>query len=67
VGVFTQLEAVKARGLTPDQLQLSVEEAMSYETICLDIATPLHRIRSTKRVPAPHRTSSARFSRAYRA
>ena len=44
VGAFTQLEAVKARGLTLDQQQVPVEEVMSYETICLDVSTPLYRV-----------------------
>jgi CBS domain-containing protein len=44
VGVFTQLEAVTARGLPPALQQSPVEEAMSYETICLDVATPLYRV-----------------------
>lgn len=45
VGVFTQLEAVKARGLPLEQQQtLPVEEVMSYETICLDVSTPLYRV-----------------------
>ncbi len=44
VGVFTQLEAVKARGLSSDLQRMPVEEVMSYETICLDVATPLYRV-----------------------
>jgi len=44
VGVFTQLEAVKARGLSPERQQMPVEDVMSYETICLDVATPLYRV-----------------------
>lgn len=43
VGVFTQLEAIRARAL-PDALRKNaVEEVMSYETICLDADTPLYR------------------------
>ncbi len=44
VGVFTQLEAIKARGLPAEQRRMPVEEVMSYETICLDVATPLYRV-----------------------
>jgi CBS domain-containing protein len=44
VGVFTQLEAVKARGLSEDLQRMPVEEVMSYETICLDVSTPLYRV-----------------------
>ena len=44
VGVFTQLEAVKARGLSADLRRMPVEEVMSYETICLDVSTPLFRV-----------------------
>jgi len=44
VGVFTQLEAVKARALTPELQRMPVEEVMSYETICLDVSTPLYRV-----------------------
>jgi CBS domain-containing protein len=44
VGVFTQLEAVKARGLSADLQRMPVEEVMSYETICLDVSTPLYRV-----------------------
>jgi CBS domain-containing protein len=44
VGVFTQLEAVKARALSPELQKMPVEEVMSYETICLDASTPLYRV-----------------------
>lgn len=43
VGVFTHTEALAARRLHPDLLAVPVEEVMSYETICLDVATPLYR------------------------
>jgi CBS domain-containing protein len=43
VGVFTQAEAIKARGLSPEVLETPVERVMSYETVCLDVATPLFR------------------------
>ena len=43
VGLFTQLEAIRGRAL-PDALRLRpVEEIMSYETMCLDVETPLYR------------------------
>jgi predicted transcriptional regulator len=44
VGVFTQLEALHARALPVPLRQRSVEQMMSYETICHDVKTPLHRI-----------------------
>lgn len=43
VGVFTQLEAIRARALPAPLRKNSVEEVMSYETICLDVDTPLYR------------------------
>ena len=43
VGVFTHTEALSARRLCPDFLAAPVEEVMSYETICLDVATPMYR------------------------
>jgi len=43
VGVFTQLEAVRARKLPPELRSRPVEEAMSYETICLDAHTKVYR------------------------
>lgn len=43
VGVFTHTEALAARRLAPDFLGAPVEEVMSYETICLDAATPMYR------------------------
>ncbi|MBX3212639.1 MAG: CBS domain-containing protein [Labilithrix sp.] len=42
VGVFTQAEALAARKLTVPR-SVVVEEVMSYETICLDAATSVHR------------------------
>lgn len=44
VGVFTQKEAIKARSLPPAFRQTAVEQIMSYETLCHDVATPLYRI-----------------------
>lgn len=41
--VFTQMEAIRARALTPSQRLRPVEEIMSYETINLDADTPLYR------------------------
>jgi predicted transcriptional regulator len=44
VGVFTHTEAIQARALPPAFLETPVERVMSYETICLDIGTPLYRV-----------------------
>ncbi len=44
VGVFTHTEAIKARALPPDLLETPVEGVMSYETICLNVHTPLYRV-----------------------
>jgi predicted transcriptional regulator len=44
VGVFTHTEAIKARSLPREMLARPVEQVMSYETICLDVATPLYRV-----------------------
>jgi CBS domain-containing protein len=43
VGAFTQLEAIRARALSPELRRIPVEEVMSYETITLDASTPLYR------------------------
>jgi CBS domain-containing protein len=43
VGVFTQMEAIRARALSPELRLRPVEEIMSYETINLDEDTPLYR------------------------
>lgn len=43
VGVFTHAEALAARRLPPSLRSGPVEEVMSYETICLDVATPIYR------------------------
>lgn len=43
VGVFTHHEALSCRTLPPVLGDRPVEEVMSYETICLDGATPLYR------------------------
>lgn len=43
VGVFTHAEALAARRLPPELRRGPVEQVMSYETICLDAATPIHR------------------------
>jgi CBS domain-containing protein len=44
IGVFTQKEAMATRSLPPNLRQTPVERLMSYETICLDVATPLYRV-----------------------
>jgi CBS domain-containing protein len=43
VGVFTQLEAIKARALPARLRARPVEEVMSYATAYLDVSTPLYR------------------------
>jgi CBS domain-containing protein len=43
VGLFTQLEAIKARALPKPLRERPVEELMSYETAFLDASTPLYR------------------------
>jgi CBS domain-containing protein len=43
VGLFTQLEAIRGRALSPELRQRPVEEIMSYETMSLDVDTPLYR------------------------
>jgi predicted transcriptional regulator len=44
VGVFTYVEALKARALPPEFRRSAVEQIMSYETICLNVKTPLYRV-----------------------
>ena len=44
LGVFTHFEAMKARVLPPLIRKTPVEQVMSYETICMDVKTPLHRV-----------------------
>ena len=44
IGVFTHAEAIQARALPPTFLDTPVEGVMSYETICLDVGTPLYRV-----------------------
>lgn len=44
LGVFTHFEALKARALPPLLRKTPVEQVMSYETICMDVSTPLHRV-----------------------
>jgi predicted transcriptional regulator len=46
VGVFTHAEALAARKLPPTLRGTPVEDVMSYETICLDVSTPIHRVAS---------------------
>jgi len=43
IGVFTQREALASRALPASLRARPVEEVMSYETICLDVATPIFR------------------------
>lgn len=44
VGVFTQTEALTSRALPPALRRMPVEEVMSYETVALDVRTPLYRV-----------------------
>lgn len=44
VGVFTQTEALTARALPPQVRKMPVEEVMSYESVSLDVRTPLYRV-----------------------
>jgi CBS domain-containing protein len=44
VGLFTHTEAMLARALPAPYLDTPVEQVMSYETICLDVGTPLYRV-----------------------
>ncbi len=43
VGVFTSSEALAARSRAPHPQPARVEDAMSYEIVSLDVATPLYR------------------------
>lgn len=43
VGVFTHTEALAARKLPAALRAGPVEEVMSYETVCLDLSTPIYR------------------------
>jgi CBS domain-containing protein len=43
IGVFTHAEALAARRLPPSLREGPVEDAMSYETVCLDASTPVYR------------------------
>jgi predicted transcriptional regulator len=43
VGAFTHAEAIAARRLPPSLRRGPVEGVMSYETICLDVGTPVYR------------------------
>lgn len=43
VGVFTHTEALAARSLPPSLREQPIESVMSYETLCFDVQTPVHR------------------------
>jgi predicted transcriptional regulator len=49
VGVFTHAEALRALTLPPSMRKVPVEEVMSYETVCLDVGTPLYRVANQAR------------------
>jgi CBS domain-containing protein len=65
IGVFTQREAIRARGLPAAFRVQAVEQVMSYETICYDESTPLYRAAgamasmSTRRILATRQRSLA--------
>jgi CBS domain-containing protein len=44
IGMFTHHEALEAKNLPSMFLEAPIERVMSYETICLDIGTPLYRV-----------------------
>lgn len=44
IGVFTHTEAFRCRELPRAMRKIPVERLMSYETICLDVATPIDRV-----------------------
>ena len=44
VGVFTHTEALQALALPPAVRKVPVERVMSYELVCLHVATPLYRV-----------------------
>jgi CBS domain-containing protein len=49
VGVFTHTEALRSLALPPSMRKVPVEEVMSYETVCLNVSTPLYRVASHAR------------------
>jgi CBS domain-containing protein len=65
VGVFTHAEAIAARRLPPSFRRGTVEDLMSYETICLDVDTPVYRAAAyamamdVRRILAVHRRDLA--------
>jgi CBS domain-containing protein len=49
IGVFTHTEALHARALPPSMRHIPVERIMSYETVCLDVSTPIYRVANCAR------------------
>src|SRR5579859_1944489 len=49
IGVFTHTEALRAFALPPSMRHVPVERVMSYELICLNVSTPVHRVASQAR------------------
>lgn len=49
IGVFTHTEALASTKLPASLQTMPVERLMSYETICLDVATPAYRVASYAR------------------
>jgi predicted transcriptional regulator len=44
IGVFTHTEALRAAALPTSMQSIPVERVMSYETVCLDVSTPIYRV-----------------------
>jgi acetoin utilization protein AcuB len=44
IGVFTHDEALRASALPASMRKIPVERVMSYETVCLDVSTPVDRV-----------------------
>jgi predicted transcriptional regulator len=44
IGVFTHTEALHAAALPTSMQKIPVERVMSYETVCLDVSTPIYRV-----------------------
>jgi predicted transcriptional regulator len=44
IGVFTHIEALRAAALPASMQKIPIERVMSYETVCLDVSTPVYRV-----------------------
>jgi len=49
IGVFTHTEALRAAALPTSMQKIPVERVMSYETVCLDVSTPVYRVANHSR------------------